>query len=537
VDPRQQNHPTELNEPKQNSNMSSGQPSLTHRTARGVAWISAFQVTKQILQVVSVSVLARCIPPTAYGLMAMAVLLTNFFETVRDAGTGPALIREREVSDELAATVAMMNLALGVAVSLLLVALSWPTAKFFHQPQLAVILQVLAIPFFMGALIIVPRAVLSREMAFREIALAQTAGAVGGTVAAVAIALAGGKVWSLVFGALVNSLITMVAIRFFSPFRLKAVFRLAQARHILSFGMHLSGFQILNYLSRNADNLLVGRFLGANPLGFYQMAYTLMTYPLTNFTTVIGQVVYPALSKFHDDHQRFRSAYLRTCRIIGSVTFPLMFGMAVTAAPFVRVFLGERWMPVAPLLMIFGPLGALQSISVVFLIYNTQGRPDINFRWTLFTSSMYVLSFIVGLHWGILGVAIAYSIAWTVLMIPSLIIPFRLVTLSLKSYFRAVWPITWMSLTMAGVCQAWLLYCRRIGVHNSVVQLISTSVAGIVVYVGLLLWRKPPALWDVSSIVSGSPHPWARMLTRVLARFLQPNENVEDNTVASLPGL
>ena len=519
------------------SDTPSGQPSITHRTAIGVAWISAFQVARQILQVVSVSVLARRVPPTAYGLMAMAVLLTNFFETLRDAGTGQALIREREVSDELAATVAWMNLALGVAVSLLLVALSWPTAKFFHQPQLAIILQVLAIPFFLGALIIVPRAILSREMAFREIALAQTAGAVSGTLAAVAIAVAGGKVWSLVFGVLVNSLITMLAIRFFSPFRFKAVFRLSQARRVLSFGMNLSGYQILNYLSRNADNLLVGKFLGANPLGFYQMAYTLMTYPLMNFTNVIGQVVYPALSKFHDDHERFRSAYLRTCRVIGLFTFPLMFGLAVTATPFVHVFLGERWMPVAPLLMIFGPLGALQSITVVFLIYNTQGRPDINFRWTIFASSAYVLSFIVGLHWGILGVAAAYSIMWTAHMIPSLIIPFRLVRLSLKSYARALWPTTWMSLTMAGICQAWWLHSQRIGVHNPAVQLMSTSVLGVAVYVGLLLWRKPPVLSDVSTIVSGSSHPWARTLTRVLARFIQPKQILEGNTVASLPGL
>ena len=503
----------------------------------GVAWISVFQVARQVLQVVSVSVLARRVPPTAYGLMAMAVLLTNFFETLREVGTGTALIREPEVSDELAATVTWINLALGLATSLLLVALSWPTAKFFHQPQLAVILQVLAIPFFLGAFIIVPRAILSREMAFREIALAQTAGATGGTVAAVAIALAGGKVWSLVFGALINTVITMLAIRFFSPFRLKAVFRLSQARRILSFGMNLSGYQILNYLSRNADNLLVGKFLGATPLGFYQMAYTLMTYPLQNFTSVIGQVVYPALSKFHDDHERFRSAYLRTCRVIASAAFPLMLGVAVTAVPFVHVFLGERWMPVAPMLMIFGPLGALQSITLVFLIYNTQGRPDINFRWTIFASFMYVLSFIVGLRWGILGVATAYSIVWTVLMIPSLIIPFRLVKLSLQSYFRALWPTTWMSLAMAGVCHAWLLYSRRIGVHNPVVQLISTSVLGAVVYVGLLLWRKPPVLWDVSTIVSASSHPWVRMLTRVLARFIQPNQNLERNPFASLPGL
>ena len=513
--------------------MPGGGHSLGQRTAIGVAWISAFQIARQVLQVISVSVLARRVPPTAYGLMGMAQLVTNFLESLRDLGTGAALVREPEVSDELASTVSSLNLGFGGLVSLLVVALSWPAAKFFHQPQLVTILQVLSITFFLGALNVVPRAMLAREMAFRELALAQTAGVICGALSAIAIALAGGKVWSLVFGALVNALTTTLAIRFFSPFRLRAVFRRKDARRVLSFGMNLSGYQILNYVSRNTDNLLIGRFLGASQLGLYQMAYTLMTYPITNFTTVITQVVYPALSKIHHDHERFRAAYLRTCRIIGAATFPLMFGLAATAVPFVRVFLGDRWMPVAPLLIIFGPLGALQSVTLTVLIFNTKGRPDVNLRWTIFTSSMYVLSFIVGLHWGILGVATAYSIVWTVLMIPSLIIPFRLVKLSLKSYFRAIWPTLWMSLAMAAVCEVWLLALQRMGGRNAEVQLISTVLIGMAVYVGLLLWEKPLVLSDVTAIVSASSHPLAPMLARILARFIHSSLAVGGNTAAS----
>jgi len=499
--------------------MTQGSRSLAHRTAAGVAWISVFQVAKQLLSVISVSIVARRVPPAAYGLMAMAALVTNFLEVFRDMGTAFALVREPHVSEELASTVSWLNWGLGGLITLLVAAFSWPVAKFFHEPQVATILQLLSVAFFMGAISVVPRALLSREMAFREISVAQTAGVISGTIVTVGIALAGGKVWSLVFGSLATTATTTLAILFYSPLKLKSHFRLGEARHIISFGMNMSGYQFLNYFSRNADNLLVGRFLGSGPLGFYQMAYTLMTYPLQNFTFVITQVVYPALAKFQDDHERFRSAYLRTCRIIALGTFPLMLGLAVTAVPFVRVFLGARWMPVATLLSIFAPLGALQSITVVGgLIYNTQGRPDINFRWTLFASAMYVSSFIVGLHWGIFGVAASYSIVWTVLMIPSLLIPFRLVKLSLKSYFGALWPTIWMSLVMAAVSEAWLWTMRHMGVYNAALQGISTAAIGATVYMALLLWRKPPVLFELSSIVAGSSHPLARMLARILVK-------------------
>jgi PST family polysaccharide transporter len=463
--------------------------------------------------------------------MAMAVLVTNFLETIRDVGTGQALIREKEVSHDLASTVSWLNWGLGAIVALFMALIAWPAARFFHEPQLVRILQILSLSFFMGAISVVPRALLSREMAFRELALAQTAGAIIGTVVAIVIALAGGKVWSLVFGALANSLVTTLAILYFCPLRLGGAFRPSAAKHVMSFGLNLSGYQILNYLSRNADNLLVGRFLGKGPLGIYQMAYTFVTYPILNFTIVMGQVVYPALSKFHDDHERFRAAYLRTCRIIALATFPIMLGLAVTAVPFVRVFLGARWMPVAPLLMIFAPLGALQSITIVALIYNTQGRADLNLRWTLFASSMYVLSFLVGLHWGVLGVATAYSIVWTLLMIPSLLIPFRLINLSAKDYFLALWPTTWMSLAMAALCEAWLVGLRRLGLQNAALQCVSAALIGALFYVALVLWKRPPVLAELVGVVQGSSHPLARFLARSISRFTPKNPNMESDAV------
>jgi O-antigen/teichoic acid export membrane protein len=491
--------------------------SLAHKTASGVAWISLFQIARQMLSVVSVSVLARKVPPSAYGLVAMAALVTNFLETVRDAGTGSALVREREVSDDLAATVFWLTCGLGLGIALIMVAVSWPAAYFFHEPMVARVLQVLSIGFFVGTIGVVPLALLNREMAFRKVALAQTAGAVSGTLVAITVALAGGKVWSLVSGTLVITTVTSLALWIASPFRVKAVFRPADARHMLSFGLNLSGFNVLNYFSRNADNLLVGKFLGSVPLGYYQMGYTLMTYPLQNFAAVVAQVVYPALSKMQDDRERFRAAYLRTCRLIGLLTFPLMLGLAVTAQPFVRVILGAKWMPVAGLLIVFAPLGAAQSIyTTVGLIYNTLGRSDLQFRWQMFASVMYVSSFAVGLRWGIQGVATCYALVWLFLMLPSFMIPFRLVELSGKEFLRTLWPTMWMSLAMAAVTQAWLQGLRRLRIQNAPIQLISTVVLGVVVYLALLLTRKPPVLSELVVILNGTSRPMLQKIANYI---------------------
>ena len=510
---------------RQNEALSGSVPldnrTLTHKTASGVAWISLFQIARQLLQVGSVSVLARKVPPSGYGLVAMAVVITALLETVRDAGIGTALVRERDVSEDLAATVFWLTCGLGIFITLIMIGVSWPAASFFHEPQVATVLQFLSIGFFVGTIGVVPLAMLNREMAFRKVALAQTAGAVCGTVVAVTVALAGGKVWSLVSGSIATSIVTTLAIWIACRFRLKAVFRPADARHILSFGLNLSGFNVLNYFSRNADNLLVGKFLGSVPLGFYQMGYMLMTYPIQNFAAVVAQVVYPALSKIQDERERFRAAYLRACRLIGLLTFPLMLGLAVTAQPFVRVFLGARWMPVAGLLIVFAPLGAAQSIyTTVGLIYNTQGRPDILFRWSIFASAMYVGSFALGLRWGIMGVAGCYAFVWLLLMVPSFLIPFRLVQLSGKEFLRTLWPTIWISLAMAAATEAWLQGLRQFGIQNAAFDLISTVVLGVIVYLALLLWRKPPVLSELAVVLNGSSRPGFRKVARYLAERL-----------------
>jgi len=500
--------------------MSELKRTLTQKTATGVAWITSFQVIRQLLQVISVSVLARHVPPAAYGLVAMATLLTNLLETVRDLGTRYAMVREREMPDELVSTVFWFNCILGGATSLLLVALSWPAMRFFHEPQLVPVIQFVSLSFFLGALSVVPTAMLNRAMAFRKIAVGQTAGAICGTLVAIAVALAGGKVWSLLAGTLANTLVTTVAMWIYAPVRIRPVFRPSLARHILKFGAHLTGAIVLNYFSRNTDNLLVGRYLGSTPLGFYQMGYMLMTYPLQNFTTVVGQVVYPAMASFPDDLDRLRAAYLRTCRLIALPIFPIMLGLAVTAPSFVRVFLGARWMPVAPLLIVFAPLGAAQSLyGTVGLIYNTRGRPDIQLRWTAFASAMYVLSFVVGLRWGIVGVAASYALMWTALMVPSFVIPFRLIKLPGKAFVWTLWPTIWTSLVMAGVTWAWLRVLHRLGSHNALLELLSATVIGALTYVALLAWKKPVVLSDLAATLHGLSHPVLKPFATYLSKL------------------
>src|SRR3954454_7317088 len=158
---------------------------LTQKAVSGVAWSAILLVGKQLLQILSVTVLAHKIPPSGYGLMSMAAVLSNFLETFADLGTAAALVRTSKLTDSLVSTVMWLNLIFGLLLSITLGLLSYPAALFFREPGLVPVVQALAIVFFFTSLGVVPYALLNRRMAFQQITVAQFAGTVTGTLVAI----------------------------------------------------------------------------------------------------------------------------------------------------------------------------------------------------------------------------------------------------------------------------------------------------------------------------------------------------------------
>src|SRR5579862_1299203 len=194
---------------------------LTQKSASGVAWTASLQVSRQLLSVLSVSVLARTVPEAAYGLMSMATVLMNFFDTFKDLGTNSALVRETHLTDTLISTVFWINCVAGLVLSGIVFGLSAPAAFFFHEPALAAVVRAFSWYFLLSALGTVPGAMLSRRMEFQKSSMVQLAGSVVGTVVAISIAVTGGGVWSLVIANLVMTGVTSLGFWIYSPIRLQ----------------------------------------------------------------------------------------------------------------------------------------------------------------------------------------------------------------------------------------------------------------------------------------------------------------------------
>ncbi len=484
-------------------------PSLTRKAVVGTAWSSLSTTGRQLLSIASVATVARLLGPRAYGVMAMANILMVFVLNFRDLGTGSAIIQRPVVSKSLLSSLFWVNFCFGLLLAGFICAVSPLLAGFFKTPELIPILCVLSISFWLTSCGITHSSLLLRQMRFRSLAAADLSAALAAYLVALTFAYKGFGVWSLVFANIASSLTSLIGYWIGAKWRPAWEFAVSEVKSVARYSLNLSGFGIVNYFSRNADNITVGKVLGQAALGDYQMAYNLMLTPIQNISAVVAQATFPAFARIQDNDERFRLAYTRSCMLIGLISFPVLAGLGVVADPMIRTILGTKWLGAIRVFQILAPVGLAQSIyTTVGQIYMSKDKTDWLFRWGVIQTSILVASFLVGIHWGVLGVATAYCITFLcVTMPPGFMIAFRLIGLSLPEFALALLPQIIITACMTLLCWLWLRFLPMIGIQTPWILFSSAVILGATFYVLMFLvtWPKVMQHLETALMSSGKP--------------------------------
>ena len=408
-----------------------------HVAVSSIKWSSVAQLSRLSAQFIGVVVLARLLPASDFGLVAMATVVTGFASLFRDLGTASAVVQRKDLSPQLLDSVFWFNALVGLALMVLLALLAPVAGLGFAEPRLTEVLWTLALVFPLASMGTVQQSLLERASRFRSLAMLEAIAAFGGLAVAVVGAWTGWGVYSLVSQTLVSTALSTGALWLVSEWRPGRRGRIAELRGLLGFSGNLVGFNIFNYFARNADNLLIGRFLGAADLGIYSMAYRVMLWPLQNISAVMSRALLPTFSRLQDNHDHLGSAYIQYTGAIIFITAPLMVGVFVLREPLILIALGKRWESVSDLMFWLAPVGLLQSVgTTVGSIYIATGRTDVMFKWGVFAGSLTVLAIALGLPWGLEGVAMAYFAVMLFLTLPGFLVPLRLIGLKLKVFMR-----------------------------------------------------------------------------------------------------
>jgi O-antigen/teichoic acid export membrane protein len=423
---------------------------LDSKIRTGVVWSGVTQFGAQLASLIVTVILTRLLSPQDFGLVAMILVFTGFATIFTDMGFGAALVQRLDVGQHHKNAVFWVSVAVGALITLVVAAAAPLIASFYGVPALQPLTVGISVIFFINALGTVKIALLQRAINFRTLAAAQLVAVVVSGGVAIYLALSGFGVWSLVALYVANSLVYVAALWAIAPWRPDLSLRWDALKDLSKFSTNLLGANAFNYWTRNGDNLLIGRYLGAESLGIYARSYSILLLPVQQLAGVISAVMFPALSAIQKDRERVREMYLKSISVVSLVTFPLMLGLLVVAPSFVLAVLGPKWAGMIPILQVFSILGALQSIgTTVGWIFQSQGRTDIMFRWGLIAGSIFIVSFVVGLRGGALGVAIAYTVANFLLWYPGWEIPARLIGLNFLTMLRRLAPTFYGAAAMA----------------------------------------------------------------------------------------
>ena len=390
---------------------------LQRRVASGLTWTMVHTWGGQALSLVVFVILARLLVPQDFGLVALAMVFVALAQLVVDQGLGDALIQRREITPSHVDTAFWVAVATGLLLTLAAVLIASPIAAAVREPDLAPILQVLSITFVLSAFTSIPIALLSRELAFRALAIRAVLSIVGGGVVGIGMALLGFGAWSLVGQQVAAAALSVITLWAVTPWRPRLHVARAEFNELFGFGLRVVGSDILGFVSRNADNLLIGVFLGASPLGIYAVGYRILDTSQRLLINVARKITFPAFSRLQHDEARLRRAYLRVTRIGSVLIVPGYIGLALTAPELTLLLFGATWTdsgPVAAVLFLSGPVLGAQAFSGSLLY--AAGHPEVVLRFRVITTVANVVGFAVALPFGIVAVAAAFTVRAYVLL-------------------------------------------------------------------------------------------------------------------------
>lgn len=462
---------------------------LTARTVSGAAWAVGGKIGAQAVSLFGMLVAVRILTPKDFGVIAVAALIGELADVFRDFGATSLLVQRKESTESLRSSIFWTTQMFSCAVmGVNWVAAPW-VANFYQDQQITWVLRAFSACFLVTSLGAAHGAILQREMRFQTAAKIGLCASLCGNLALIGAAVAGMGVWSVVLGWTLNFAAGTALNWWAVKWRPGMTLAWSEIRGVKSYALNLSGTRLVEFLGRNADNAIIGKFLGLAALGYYQFAYNLLLYSAQSISVMSGRVLFSALAQVQDDDARFRSAYTRSVSVVALITFPLMLGAMAVAEPFVRAIGGTKWVPAIPLVRILAVVGLLQSVTAMTAhIYTARAQTERMFRFGLVTTAAFVISFVVGVRWGMTGVATAYLIANLLLFYPTLSRAFGLIGLKIGEFLRPLCMVFAISCTMAAC--VWFARPPLAGLMP-VVQLVLLVTLGVAVYGGLVWWIRP----------------------------------------------
>lgn len=329
----------------------------------GITYSAIAKYTGIIISLLVTAILARQISPSDFGIVAIATVIITFFGVFGDLGISPAIIQNKELTKIELSDIFTFTLWVGTFISASFFFLSWSVAEYYNSPILRPICQILSVKLLVNTLNIVPNALLMKNKEFKFVAIRTLIIQLLGGVISVFAVLNGAGLYALLINPIFSGTTVFIVSYYKYPQKLKITWNFASIRKILTFSVYQFWFNLINFFTRNIDNLVIGKYMGMTSLGFYEKSYRLMMLPLQNITFVITPVMHPILSKFQNDLKHLSWSYIKIIKILSFVGLTLSVFLWFTSKEIVLIIFGNQWLKSVPIFQILSLTVGIQIVT------------------------------------------------------------------------------------------------------------------------------------------------------------------------------
>jgi O-antigen/teichoic acid export membrane protein len=463
---------------------------LRQEAVKGVTWSAAQKWGVRIISFLVMLILARLVLPESFGLVAYATVFTAFAGIFVEQGYSDAIVQFPNLEREHLDTAFWISILTGALLTITTIAASGVIANLFHEPQLVPVLKWLSPIFILSALSSVQQSLLRRKLAFKSLTLRSLISTIASGVVAVTMAFLGFGVWSLVAKLLVDGAVSVIALWQVSDWRPSFHLSRRHLKELFSFGSHIMGGNIVDFLSVHSDDFLIGYFLGPIALGYYTLAYNLLLVMTDLLISVPNLVVFPVFAKLQGDPERLESAFFQVTQLQSIIAFPIFLGISLVAPEAVRLLYTDKWAASIPVMQILMLIGIVRSAIYFYSsIFRAAGKPSWRFGIYTITAALNVAGFLLVVRLGIVAVAASYVVVSYILMPLYFFMIRNLIHVSIRSHLRQYIPATVSSLIMIVVVFALRYFIGQN--FPDLIRMVIFVLAGVAAYLIALRIVRP----------------------------------------------
>jgi lipopolysaccharide exporter len=389
-------------------NLGASGESISEKTIKSGFWVFFLRISNRLFQFIRTIVLARLLSPDDIGVFGIALVLLSMLETFSKTGFNHALIYKKGKAEGYLDTAWTVGLIRGVLIAVLLFFLGRPASIFFNSPDSMNIIRVIGIVVLLQSLSNVAVIYFEKDLEFQKYFQYRFTATIADMVVAITSVIILRNVWALALGLIAGNIVQLIMSYTISPYRPKIRFDRKKAKELFRFGKWIFLSSSLVFLITDADDLFVGKILGAAMLGYYQLAYKISNISATEVSSVISTLSFPVYAKLQDDLVKLKKAFLKILQFTTFISFPIAGAIIAFSYDFTKIFLGDKWLPMVPSIIVLAVWGAIRSIGATSgEFFKGIGRPDISTKlYILQVVIIFSLIYYFSSKWGILGTSI-----------------------------------------------------------------------------------------------------------------------------------